>query len=125
MDSVIYDDFYEAYHFLDNHLLFKDKFMSEALFVEVVKVNPMTNEIDDNHVLNTKTQVWLECGGEEDDQFYHDINLDTGGDTFEEAIINLANLVVSHYGTYTAEERELAEQKWHNEAIEKAMERDN
>lgn len=30
----------------------------------------------------------------------HDWKLDCGGDTFEEAIIELANLVFKHHGTY-------------------------
>lgn len=54
--------------------------------------------------LNTKTQIWLEFGEayldiDEDTnvQFIHDYNLDCGADTFEEAIIELANLVDKYY----------------------------
>jgi hypothetical protein len=71
----------------------------QALYIMVVKVNPETNAIDYDRSKNTKTQVWLESGAYVYDDIVddyvssHDIRLDTGGDTFEEAIINLANLV--------------------------------
>jgi hypothetical protein len=48
-------------------------------------------------------QVWLEHGPWEQldktslPQHTHDWDLDCGGDTFEEAIIELANLVKRHY----------------------------
>ena len=53
---------------------------------------------------NTKTEVWLEFGRAfidysitDDVMFEHDYRLDCGGDTFEEAIIKLANLVDQFY----------------------------
>lgn len=63
----------------------------------VVKVNPKTNEISDDVELNSKTRIWLECGITPNE---HDIRLDCGGDTFEEAIIQLADLVIKHFGFY-------------------------
>lgn len=54
-------EFYDAYHFLAAHRIFDGHF-SECLDVEVVKVNPLTNRIEDDSSLNTKTSVWLECG---------------------------------------------------------------
>lgn len=74
--------------------------------IEVVKVNPDTNSVDDDYNKNTKTRVWLETGAyiKNDDlppmgysHFYHDYYLDCGGDTFEEAIIRLAELVLKYY----------------------------
>lgn len=117
MNNMTFVNFYEAYHFLDNHPEFRDEFLGGALLVEVVKVNPQTNEVEENPKLNTKTRIWLECGEHTDNGFSHDIDLDTGGDTFEEAIINLANLVLSFYGRYTEEERERAEKEWRDELI--------
>ncbi len=75
----------------------------EALEIEVVKVNPQTNSIEDDDSKNTATRVWLEAGPvEEDDSDYgqlsHDIRLDCGGKTFEEAIVKLAGLVRKYYG---------------------------
>ena len=78
-------------------------FFEECLDIYVTKVNPKTKRIDDNEKLNTKVEVWLECGKylfDEHRKEYlpcHDIDLDCGGDTFEEAIIKLANLVKKYY----------------------------
>jgi hypothetical protein len=91
-----------------------------ALDIDVVKVNPETGQIDDDPAKNTLPQVWLECGPWEADLykdedpelreetykeipedkrggFTHDTNLDCGGDTFEDAIIALAELVKLNY----------------------------
>ena len=91
-------DFYTAWRFLDEHKMFHGLFC-HGLWVEVVKVNPDTNEVDNDITKNTKVQVWLEHGGydEEWDITTHDIALDCGGDTFEEAIIKLAKLVQKYY----------------------------
>ena len=95
------DDFYNSWLYLNNLecIFYKgiDHFY-ECLDIEVVKVNPETNEIDDDNSKNTKTQVWLEFGGITYDETFkclmgiHDIDLDCGADTFEEAIIELAYL---------------------------------
>ena len=90
-------DFYSAWNFLNQHKMFNDKFMPE-LWVEVVKVNPETNSVDDDSDKNTKVRIWLEHGPyDEKYGFTHDIDLDCGGDTFEEAIIKLAELVQKYY----------------------------
>jgi hypothetical protein len=100
-------EFHEAWHFLDTHHYFHDPRINapnfkEALDIEVVKVNPINGEIDDDESKNTHTNVWLECGNyfKEDgyEGFCHDYNLDTGAMTFEQAIINLANIVKEKYG---------------------------
>ena len=54
----------------------------------------------DNEDLNTKTEVWLECGKYDKNTCCHDIELDCEGDTYEDAIIELANLVFKEYGEY-------------------------
>lgn len=91
-------DFYTAWKFLENHKMFNGLFMNE-LWIDVVKVNPKTNAIDDDASKNTKVRFWLEHGGydKECGSTTHDYDLDCGGDTFEEAIINLAKLVKKHY----------------------------
>ncbi len=98
--------FYEAWQFLAGHPVFvrEDDLFKEPsnwcfmrnLDIEVVKVNPSTNMIDDNESENIKPVVWLECGTHDD----HDIDLDCGGDSFEEAIIELAELVEKKFGDY-------------------------
>ena len=90
-------DFYEAYHYLDNHIIFQGNF-TKCLYIEVVKVNPLTKEVDDDKTKNTLTNIWIECGPYKEQYETHDISLDCGGDTFEEAIIKLANLVKDSYG---------------------------
>lgn len=91
-------DFYEAWKFLNNHPMFYMNFAYD-LWIDVVKVNPETNEIDINKDKNTKVQVWLEHGKYEKEYHScnHDTDLDCGGNTFEEAIIELARLVKENY----------------------------
>lgn len=109
-----FKDFYEAYNFLSNHKMvqipypkdseYMANFFGKCLSVEVVKVNPKTEIIDYDNKKESKTQVWLEFGPIEYEEYssnnvipVHDCNLDCSGDTFEEAIINLANLVKLYY----------------------------
>lgn len=89
-------EFYKAWHYLLNHKIFNDAFV-DCLDIEVVKVNPVTNSVDNNFSKNTKVQVWLECGPWNKKCRMHDIDLDCGGDTFEDAIIKLAYLVRDKY----------------------------
>ncbi len=89
--------FYESWHYLKNHPIFCDEF-EKCLDIEIVKVNPVNKMVEDDDSLNTLTQVWLECGPYQKDCLTHDIDLDCGGDTFEEAIINLSKLVNKFYG---------------------------
>lgn len=122
MKTQRFNDFYEAYSFLKEHEIckcrpylphenrfseLKGNYFYNCLDIDVVKVNPETNvmetEKDKTH-LNTKTQVWLEFGeafvdldDSDNVQFNHDHRLDCGADTFEEAIIELANLVDKYY----------------------------
>ena len=102
-----FTDFYEAHRFLEEHHAFENKKFGdvefhESLDIAVVKVNPETNEVDDDDSKNTKVQIWLEAGEWYEEEGYagfcHNTDLDTGGDTFEEAIINMANLVLKHFG---------------------------
>jgi hypothetical protein len=116
---VKFTDFYESYKFLDGHPKFIGS-LQESLIVEVVKVNPENLTIEEDESKNTLVQVWLECGPYEfigETNAYentHDTDLDTGADTFEQAIIKLAELVHKHYGPYTAEDQERAYKKWHD-----------
>ena len=91
-------DFYSAWKFLENHKMFNDMF-NYSLWVQVVKVNPETDSVYVDNSKNTKIQVWLEHGpfNAEINDCTHDMDLDCGGDTFEEAIIELAKLVKKYY----------------------------
>jgi len=102
-----FTDFYEAWWYLNELPLFNDprypddlyvNTFEDSLCIEVQKVNPINSTIEDNEALNTKIEVWLECGEPYIDDnnnigHYHNPNYDCGGDTFEEAIINLANII--------------------------------
>lgn len=76
-------------------------------------VNPNNNTIEPNNALNAKQQWWIEVNvprkefdpkvsypHENSFEFTHDWNLDCGGDSAEEAIDKLYNLVIEHYGNY-------------------------
>ena len=92
-------EFYNAWTFLVNHKMFNGRFEKDLWF-DVVKVNPDTKEIDYlDEAKNTKVEIWLEHGHYDVDwgACVHNIDLDCGGDTFEEAIIKLAELVKRHY----------------------------
>ena len=103
-----FSDFYDSYQFIMNHPICKIghiNYAERCLDIDVVKVNPEKDEVDDDMTLNTKVQIWLEFGKIIEDEHFgimstHDIDLDCGGDTFEEAIVNLANLVYEKYGGY-------------------------
>lgn len=91
-------DFCAAYHFLQNHRIYQGHFLRQ-LDLEVVKVDPETGSIHFADAdRNTRTQIWLESGPYREDCLTHDPRLDCGGDTFEEAILALAELVQTYYG---------------------------
>lgn len=89
-------NFYKAWNYLNNHKIFNNDFMG-CLDIGVAKVNPKTNSIDNSFNKNTKVEVWLECGPWDKECRIHDIDLDCGGNTFEEAIVKLADLVKNKY----------------------------
>ena len=88
--------FYEAWNYLNEHPIFNGNFKN-CLDIEVVKINPKTKQIDDNKNLNTLTEIWLEIGPYVKNEYTHDIELDCGGYSFEDAIVNLAYLVKKIY----------------------------
>lgn len=108
-------EFYEAWRYLSEHKLFEKNGINcfdSLLMINVVKVNPVTQEIDDNEEKNTLVQVWIETGAwhmpedyPEEDRWQiskdgiqnHDYDLDCGGNSFEDAIIELAKLVKEKY----------------------------
>ena len=111
--------FYEAYWWLFEHPTFEYKGMStletscfpDCLDITTQKVDPKTRTIEDDKSRNTHVEIWIEVctyetqeeAGVSDDEMLsgwdwtgvpcHDYKLDCGGDTFEEAIIELARLV--------------------------------
>ena len=78
---------------------YKDSWPIKSLDISIVKVNPKTSEQDDNPKKNTKIEYWLEGGlwNEEFECYEHDIRLDCGAETFEEAFIEYSKLVKKYY----------------------------
>ena len=93
-------DFYESYQYLSNKGL-------EIIDVSAVKVDPETEEISEFEDMNTAVRVWIEIGyntlmtnadkismeiplDEMVPVSVHFWQLDSGGATFEEAIIDSA-----------------------------------
>lgn len=87
-----------------------------SIDIELVYVNPDTEEIDDDDEKNTETRVWIEAGPKYDMSLEpdigepeggwndfncwgntHDIKLDCGGKTLEEAYLKLAALIEVFY----------------------------
>ena len=116
-----FTDFFEAWRFLNESLIFcpsvedliksgsskewaeisreYNNFFKQSLDIDVQKVCPIKKRIMKNKKRNTHTEIWLECGEPywsenfNEIRTYHNLEYDCGGDTFEEAIINLANIV--------------------------------
>jgi hypothetical protein len=122
-------DFYTAFWFLNLHpanqrqlgqrptLVFYSGLM-ENLYLMVVKVDPKTKRIEGKKH-DKKTNVWVEWGPwiEEGEKGFdtpaggmssHDPRVDTGGKSFERAIINLAHNIYVLYG----DQRETKSDKW-------------
>ena len=63
-----FTDTHEAWRFLQNHPIFsadKKRMISQfeiCLSIDVVKVNPRNETVEDDPKKNTATRVWLECG---------------------------------------------------------------
>lgn len=101
----MFTTFESAFDFLEKHPMFNGMFQ-EDLYMSIVKVCPETNRIEPDTTKNTKIQFWLEHGpyiSATDNYPYnrcsHDLDLDCEGDTFEDALINLANLVTKYYNS--------------------------
>lgn len=73
-------------------------------------VNPINNTIEKDKSLNTKLQWWIEVmyedyieDGDPHEYGYHSVHdweVDTGGDSIDEAIDNLYEEVKARYGEY-------------------------
>lgn len=114
-------DFYAAYHFLELHpanqrrvfngrSIPPESYFEENHRIMVVKVDPKTGRIEtkkngkgkhpEDAKRNTATRVWIEWGPwcDAEDIPSHDPRADTGGKTYEKAIVNLAHNVYALYG---------------------------
>jgi hypothetical protein len=98
----------------------RDGGFHECVEIEPVYINPATKAIEDDEEKNTEFRIWIEAGGWDDmakpenasswpepqggwNEFNrwvtcHDLCLDCGGSTMEEALLQLAVRVKFHYG---------------------------
>lgn len=99
MNDALREEFYAAWWWLnDNH-----QWAIHNISMVPMKVHPKLKRVVNDKAKNTLVNYWLETGPwenlEESGRVYsHDIRLDCGADTFEEAMINLADLVKNNYG---------------------------
>lgn len=97
-------DLYKLIHKTDNFTQFdgyveiesKVNYFETNLSIDIQKVNPETNEIDDDESLNTKVQFFL-CSNVpdvcEDGSIFAGEEVFASGDSFDDAIRNIAELV--------------------------------
>jgi hypothetical protein len=91
---------------------YQDGCLQELLEIDFVYVDPTTERIEEDESRNTAFRVWLETGGWIDNSLEnpelkgghfrwsrcHDIYLDCGAATLEDALVRLATLVRFYYG---------------------------
>ena len=91
-----------------------DLFATAAAALADVMVDPATKTVEDDPQRNTEVRVWLEFGpwhkpeslsdaereAMPDGCAGHDIDLDCGATTFEQAVMILAQKVFERYGDY-------------------------
>ena len=119
-------NFFDSWNYLNNHYIFtdfsrtfssKDLYfatpkLQECLDISVQKVDPFSNKISNSNAINTKVEVWIEAGPYIKDKRTHDLDLDCGGNTFEEVIIELAELVYQKYGDNHIIARKIVEKQY-------------
>jgi hypothetical protein len=111
------EDFWVAWHWLNEHPIFyrcHRDFHEKGLLenrgildgcVEVIpaKVNPETRKRSEDETKNSKLEFWVEVfprslKPERDGISLHDYERDTGGDTYELAIVAVAKAIYAHHG---------------------------
>ena len=98
----------DKYYWIHDHPAFiNSECVGLALEIDPHMVCPTTNRVEEFSRLNTKHQLWVEVMVpyyDEDAKKWghaHDWDCDTGGDTWEEMIEKLYDLIVAKYGEYT------------------------
>lgn len=100
----------EKYYWIMQHPKFVP--FGEDAIIEITPhmVCPETNHVEKLEALNTKLQFWVELMIPYFDEqlnqhcHSHDWEMDCGGDTWEEAVQKLYELVLQKYGDYTEED---------------------
>ena len=97
--------FVDKYYWIMDHPLNRVSeinFFQNEIDIQPQLVNPMTNEVDRDDSLNTKVEFWVEFSyfDVECEANAHDIEFDCGGDSYEEAVEALFQLVYDKFGDY-------------------------
>jgi hypothetical protein len=109
MDQKLMEEFYDAWNWLDKHPAFTPfgDGGTGCLHIDIVKVNPENETIEDDESLNTAVRIWLEGGpwhdeheGEKWGEWMIDWDLNSGGSTFEEAFLMFVKNAKKKYGDY-------------------------
>lgn len=93
----------EKYYWCIDHEKIGEPLAQGSVELTPHMVNPITRVIEDDKSLNTHLRWWVEYSkyGEAADELpTHYWNLDCGGDTAEEAIDKLYELILEQYGEY-------------------------
>lgn len=103
----------DKYYWILDHPAFINKgHVRPELDIDPHMVCPVTNRIEEFERLNTKHVLWVEFMVPYFDtdinewRHSHDYHCDTGGDTWEEMIEKLYDLVLEKYGSYTNDDVE-------------------
>ena len=102
--------FVDKYYWIVNHPLNRNlnNHIISANEIDVLPslVDPEIGEVNlDDDTKNTKVEYWVELSylDLDEDIMGHDYRFDCGGDSFEEAVESLFQLVYDKFGDYTAE----------------------
>lgn len=121
------NNFYAAWWWLNCHPIFWyfgpkkrhestltwERGIDDGLEFRPAMVAPLTLRIEDDKSLNTLVQMWVEVfpsslGDDGRDGRLHDSVCDTGGDTYEAAVIEVAKEIYKHHGN----DRVVLTEKW-------------
>ncbi len=93
----------EKYYWCIDHEKIGKAWVEGSIELTPHMVNSVTGAIEDDKSLNTHLRWWVEyhkTDEGENDEFTHFYKLDCGGDTAEEAIDKLYELILKEYGDY-------------------------
>jgi hypothetical protein len=101
----LHGDFARAYHFLENHRLFKtepNRGFESSLTADITLINPDTLTVDSDSAKNTLPQISLHCRFQAIQKFPSEkevqVELKSFASSFEVGIIVLANDMVKQFG---------------------------
>jgi hypothetical protein len=114
------DSFWNAWWWLQKHPIFwyfgrmlaghppmhernlcNDRGVDEGLEFRPAMVDPVTRRVEKPRSRNTQLEIWVEVfptSFRNKDVRLHDVDCDTGGDTYEQAVVNVAREIYNAHG---------------------------